>query len=55
VGKKLIGGALKMTKSEAIEYLEHILETWSTWENHHKKLCDAIGILLEDAENSENS
>jgi hypothetical protein len=39
-----------MTKKEAVEYLEHILETWSAWENHHKKLCDAIGILLEDAE-----
>ena len=44
-----------MTKQEAVEYLEHILETWSVWENHHKKLCDAIEILLEDAENSENS
>lgn len=38
-----------MTKKEAVEYLEHILETWSAWENHHKKLCDAIEILLEDA------
>ena len=44
-----------MTKKEAVEYLEHILETWSAWENHHKKLCDAIEVLLEDAEKNENS
>jgi hypothetical protein len=53
VGKKLIGGIIKMTKQEAIEYLEHILETWSAWENHHKKLCDAIGIVLEDVKDEQ--
>jgi hypothetical protein len=37
-----------MTKSEAIEYLEYILENWNTWESHHKKLCEALEILLEE-------
>ena len=40
-----------MTKQEAIEYLEHILETWSSWEGHHKKLCEAIEIVLEEVKN----
>lgn len=35
-----------MTKHEAIEYLEYVLENWNNWENHHKKLCEAIEILL---------
>jgi hypothetical protein len=42
-----------MNKKEAIEYLEHILETWSAWENHHKKLCDAIEIVLEDVKDEQ--
>ncbi len=37
-----------MTKSEAIEYLENILENWTNWHCHHKKLIDAIEILLEE-------
>ena len=36
-----------MTKHEAIEYLEYILENWITWREHHEKLCQAIEILLE--------
>lgn len=36
-----------MTKSEAIEYLEHILEDWATWRTHHEPLCKAIETLLE--------
>lgn len=36
-----------MTKHEAIEYLEKVLENWNTWETHHKKLCDSIKVLLE--------
>ena len=31
----------------AIDYLEHVLEDWTTWEYHHKKLCNAIETLLE--------
>ena len=38
-----------MTKYEAIEYLEHILESWNAWHEHHEKLVKAIEILLEDA------
>ena len=37
-----------MTKNEAIEYLEHILESWNAWHEHHEKLVKAIEILLED-------
>ena len=36
-----------MTKQEAIEYLEHVLDNWTTWHSHHKKLIDAIEVLLE--------
>lgn len=37
-----------MTKSEAIEYLEHVLEDWTTWREHHEMLCQAIETLLEE-------
>ena len=37
-----------MTKQEAIDYLEHILEDWGTWRTHHEALCKAIEILLEE-------
>jgi Txe/YoeB family toxin of Txe-Axe toxin-antitoxin module len=37
-----------MTKSEAKEYLEQVLENWSSWHDHHKKLVDAIEVLLEE-------
>lgn len=43
---------MKMPKKEfnqeAIEYLEHILNDWSTWRNHHEMLCKSIEILLEE-------
>jgi hypothetical protein len=37
-----------MTKHEAIEYLEYVLENWNNWRDHHEKLCAAIEILLEE-------
>lgn len=37
-----------MTKQEAIEYLEKVLENWITWRTHHERLCQAIEILLEE-------
>lgn len=40
-----------MTKHEAIEYLEYILENWITWRDHHEKLCQSIEILLEEVKN----
>ena len=36
-----------MTKKQAIEYLENILENWNTWRRHHEPLCQAIETLLE--------
>ena len=42
-----MGAGVNMTKPEAIEYLEQVLENWSSWHDHHKKLVDAIEILLE--------
>ena len=37
-----------MTKQEAIEYLEYVLDTWNVWRDHHETLCQAIEILLEE-------
>ncbi len=37
-----------MDKQEAIEYLEMVLENWTNWQCHHKKLIDAIETLLEE-------
>ena len=40
-----------MTKYEAVEYLEKVLENWNNCENHHKRLCEAIETLLEEVKN----
>ena len=37
-----------MTKKEAVEYLEKVLDNWNSWHTHHEKLVSAIEILLED-------
>ena len=37
-----------MTKQEAIAYIEQVLVNWTNWHCHHKKLIDAIEILLEE-------
>lgn len=37
-----------MTKQEAIEYLEQVLNRWSSWHNHHCKLVRALEVLLEE-------
>ena len=37
-----------MTKQEAIEYLEYILDNWNTWREHHEPLCQAVEVLLEE-------
>jgi Txe/YoeB family toxin of Txe-Axe toxin-antitoxin module len=37
-----------MTKQDAIDYLEKVLDNWSSWHDHHKKLVDAIEVLLEE-------
>ena len=44
-----------MTKQEAIEYLEKVLDNWAAWQDHHHKLVDAIEILLEVVKNDDNS
>ena len=36
---------------KAIEYLEHILEDWTTWRGHHEALCKSIEVLLEVVKN----
>ena len=36
-----------MTKQQAIEYLEQVLENWNNWRVHHEPLCQAIEVLLE--------
>ena len=42
-----------MTKQEAKEYLEQVLENWNTWHDHHKKLVGAIEVLLEEIKDDE--
>ena len=42
-----------MTKQQAKEYLEKVLENWGTWRNHHEPLCQAIEILLEEFKNEQ--
>ncbi len=37
-----------MKKEEAIEYLEQVLERWTSWHDHHYKLVEALEILLEE-------
>lgn len=37
-----------MTKKEAIEYLEQVLDRWTSWHDHHHKLVDAMEVLLEE-------
>ena len=37
-----------MTKQEAIEYIELVLANWTNWHCHHKKLIEAIEVLLEE-------
>lgn len=37
-----------MTKEEAIEYLEQVLERWISWHDHHYKLVRALEVLLEE-------
>lgn len=32
---------------KAIEYLEKVMENWTNWHSHHKKLIDVIEVLLE--------
>lgn len=36
---------------QAVDYLEYILENWTTWRTHHEQLCQAIETLLEVVEN----
>lgn len=32
---------------QATDYLETVLENWTTWRTHHEPLCQAIETLLE--------
>ena len=43
-----------MTKQQAIEYLEKVVENWNTWRRHHEPLCNAIEILLEEVKNEDD-
>ncbi len=40
-----------MTKQEAIEYLENVLENWNEFCHQHKPLVNAIEVLLEEFKN----
>ncbi len=47
VEKAILDMPKKEFDSEAIEYLEKVLENWGTWRGHHEKLANAIETLLE--------
>ena len=36
-----------MTKQDAIEYLEQVLDNWNSWQQHHNKLVRAIEVIVE--------
>ena len=44
-----------MTKEEAIEYLEQVLDRWTSWHDHHYKLVRALEVLLEEVKSDDNS
>ena len=44
-----------MTKQEAIDYLERVIENWGNWCNHHERLVEAIEVLLEAVTEDDNS
>ena len=44
---------MEMTKQEAIEYLEKVMDRWAAWQSHHERLAAAIEVLLEAATKNE--
>ena len=36
-----------MTKQDAVDYLEQVLDNWNSWQEHHHKLVRALEVLLE--------
>lgn len=42
------GGDQKMTVAEALAYLEGVADGWSAWGDHHRKLVEAIKIVLDE-------
>lgn len=48
VEKAILDAPKKEFNSEAIDYLENVLDNWGTWRSHHEPLCKAIEILLEE-------
>ena len=53
--ERIISDMPNKTDSEeiqkAVNYLEYILENWTTWRTHHEQLCQAIETLLEVVKN----
>ncbi len=48
VEKAILDAPKKEFNQDAIEYLEKVLDNWTNWHCHHKKLIDAIEILLKE-------
>ncbi len=42
-----------MTKEQATDYLEKVLNDWNTWREHHELLCKAIEVVLEEIKGEE--
>lgn len=42
-----------MTKQDAVDYLEQVLDNWNSWQEHHHKLVRALEVLLEAIRNEQ--
>ena len=43
----------KMSPTEARAYLRGVLDVWGDWSKHHRRLVEAIVILLQEVEGRE--
>lgn len=55
VEKVILDAPKKEFNSEAIDYLEHVLEDWPKFCEVHQPLVKAIEILLEEIKDEQNN
>jgi hypothetical protein len=53
VEKAILEAPAKEFNTDAIEYLEKVLDNWNTWRSHHEPLCKAIETLLEEVKDDQ--
>jgi hypothetical protein len=44
-----------MTPSEAVAYLEGVRDSWGEWGHHHRRLVEAITIVLKELDKGESN